>query len=197
MNCFKSLAIATLTLVAFANTQAATSQWQVNNANSQINFTSIKKGSVAEVHHFTEIKGTISESGQVEISIDLASAETSIAIRNERLSSYLFETDKYPSAHVSTKITPDTISKLAPGETLNLTHDATISLHNQSKKQPVSLTVNKLKNNELMVTSAQPVIINAADYGLTDGINKLRDLAGLPSISYAVPVTFTLHFNAQ
>lgn len=48
-----------------------------------------------------------------------------------------------------------------------------------------------------MVTSAQPVIINATDYGLTDGINKLRDLAGLPSISYAVPVTFTLHLNAQ
>lgn len=197
MNCFKPLTIATLTLVAFANTQAATPKWQVNNEASQINFTSIKKGSVAEIHHFTEITGTISESGQVEISIDLASAETNIAIRNERLSSYLFETDKYPSALISTKITPDTISKLAAGETLQLTRDVTISLHNQSKKQPVSLTVNKLKNNELMVTSAQPVIINAADYGLTDGINKLRDLAGLPSISYAIPVTFTLHLNAQ
>lgn len=197
MNCFKPLTIATLALIVFSNTQAATPQWQVNNEASQINFTSIKKGSVAEVHHFKEIKGTISESGQVEISINLNSAETNIAIRNERLSNYLFETDKYPSALISTQITPGSIGKLAPGETLHLTRDVTIALHNHSKKQPVSLTVNKLKNNELMVTSAQPVIINAADYGLTDGINKLRDLASLPSISFAVPVTFTLHLNTQ
>lgn len=197
MNCLKPLAIATLTLVAFANTQAATSQWQVNNSKSQINFTSIKKGSVAEVHHFTEIKGTISESGQVEVTIDLASAETNIAIRNERLMTYLFESDKYPSATISTQISPDSISQLNPGETLRLTHEVSISFHNQTHKQPVSLTVNKLKNNELMIASTQPVIINAADYNLTNGINKLRDLAGLPSISYAVPVTFTLHLAAR
>lgn len=191
MNAFTSLLIATLTFTAFAHAQAAT-QWRVDSATSQIYFTSIKKDSIAEVHHFTDISGEISPKGQAKVSINLNSAQTHIAIRNERLASYLFETSKYPSATISAQVSPEVIDKLTAGDSLQLSTEFTISLHGQSKIQPASLIINKLNDNKLTVSSAQPIIINAADYGLTDGVNKLRDLAGLPSISYAVPVTFTL-----
>lgn len=195
MNCLKVLVIA---LATFAQAQAATlQQWSIDTKMSHIYFTSIKKGSIAEVHHFKDIQGTIDRAGQAEISINLSSAETNIAIRNERLATYLFESDKFPSATINTQISPKTIHQLRTGETLNLSTNLKISLHGHIKTQPAQLTINKLENNQLMVSSAQPIIINASDYGLTDGINKLRDLAGLPSIGYAVPVTFTLRLNTQ
>jgi hypothetical protein len=39
------------------------------------------------------------------------------------------------------------------------------------------------------------VIVNAANLGLADGLEKLREIAGLPSISKAVPVSFVLVFE--
>lgn len=43
-----------------------------------------------------------------------------------------------------------------------------------------------------MVSSFQPIIINANEFGLVAGVDKLRDIAGLSSISQAVPVSFVL-----
>jgi len=39
--------------------------------------------------------------------------------------------------------------------------------------------------------------VNASQVGLLAGIEKLRELAGLPSISPAVPVTFSLIFEQE
>jgi hypothetical protein len=47
-----------------------------------------------------------------------------------------------------------------------------------------------------LVVSAHPVILNADNYKLAKGIEKLRELASLPSISHAVPVSFYLTLNA-
>ena len=39
------------------------------------------------------------------------------------------------------------------------------------------------------------MIVSAGDFGLGEGIEVLRDVAGLASISAAVPVTFNLVFT--
>jgi hypothetical protein len=39
------------------------------------------------------------------------------------------------------------------------------------------------------------VILNAADFGLAGGVEALREIAGLNSISIAVPVTLNLQFR--
>ena len=46
-----------------------------------------------------------------------------------------------------------------------------------------------------MVATTAPVVIKAEDFNLVEGVNALRDVAGLPSITLAVPVTATLFFN--
>jgi hypothetical protein len=46
-----------------------------------------------------------------------------------------------------------------------------------------------------MVSSRKPVIVNAASVDLADGIEALREVANLPSISKAVPVSFVLTFE--
>ena len=40
------------------------------------------------------------------------------------------------------------------------------------------------------------MLVRAADFGLVDGIETLRNLAGLSVISYAVPVNITLVYRS-
>jgi hypothetical protein len=55
--------------------------------------------------------------------------------------------------------------------------------------------VAKLSEKNMIVTTLQPLIIKAEDFALVAGINKLKSLASLPSIAYAVPVSFVLTFS--
>ncbi|WP_308873603.1 hypothetical protein [Thiothrix subterranea] len=46
----------------------------------------------------------------------------------------------------------------------------------------------------MQVTTVAPIVLNAADFDLAAGVTALREIAELPSISNAVPVTFFLNF---
>ncbi len=58
------------------------------------------------------------------------------------------------------------------------------------------LRITRLDLDRLMVVSEQPVVVNARDFGLVPGVEALRKIVGLSSISLAVPVTFVLVFEA-
>ncbi len=88
---FKTLAIAGLSLSCLLVSGAASANWQLLNDKSQLSFVSIKKNSIAEASHFTQLAGQLSDQGQFSVNVDLTSAETFIPIRNERLSKILFE----------------------------------------------------------------------------------------------------------
>lgn len=45
---------------------------------------------MGEVNHFETVRGTVKQDGTVAISIDLASVETTIDIRNERMMKFVF-----------------------------------------------------------------------------------------------------------
>jgi len=47
------------------------------------------------------------------------------------------------------------------------------------------------------VSTLSPLIITAESVGLVAGVESLREIAGLPSISRAVPVTFSVKFVAD
>jgi len=55
--------------------------------------------------------------------------------------------------------------------------------------------VSNLSETKLVVSSMKPIIINAQRFALVDGVKKLQELAGLPSISNAVPLSFVLSFK--
>eukprot|EP00493_Phyllostaurus_siculus_P025750 UN26095 len=57
---FKTLAIIGLSLSSVALSNAAHADWQLVNDKSQLSFVSIKKDSIAEAHHFTNLEGTLS-----------------------------------------------------------------------------------------------------------------------------------------
>lgn len=163
----------------------------LDNSHSTLKFVSIKKGSVAEAHSINKLSGSLSDKGELKISLDLSSVDTKIDIRNERMKKHLFEIDKFATATITAKLTglptADGISQLSA--------EATLDLHGVSK--PIKVEVSLVKSgDQLMVASTRPVIINAADYGLEGGIAMLQKLAKLPSIATAVPVNFVLVFSA-
>ena len=53
----------------------------------------------------------------------------------------------------------------------------------------------KLSNDRIEIQSLQPVLINAGQFALAQGVEALREVAGLPSINPNVVVTFTLVYQ--
>ncbi|WP_168926944.1 YceI family protein [Shewanella donghaensis] len=178
--------------LAILSTSVLAADWQVKQAHSKVSFISIKKADIAEVHDFKTVSGSLTPAGAFNLSIDLVSVDTGVEIRDERMQSMLFEVAKYPKLQLNSVINPQLLADLSVGSTLVTQIDGTIELHGKTKKQSFDVLVAKLSDKKMVVTSMSPVIVQAEDFGLTDGVNKLREIAGLSSISLAVPVSFVL-----
>lgn len=171
--------------------------WQINNDQSRLSFVSTKASHVGEVHTFTTLNGGIKDSGEVAITIPLTSLDTGIEIRNDRMQSMLFESGSFPNATLSATVDSAQLDSLAVGAVSQQTISANLNLHDQTIELELPVVIAKLADNRLLVSSWKPVILNAGDFALTEGIEKLRTVAGLPSISHAVPVNFVLVLDHQ
>jgi polyisoprenoid-binding protein YceI len=188
-----------LLLVTFSlfsvNTFAA--EWQIDPTNSQLSFISIKKINVAETHYFRNLQGSVDSHGQLTLAIDLASVDTNITVRDERMIEFLFETDVFTTATVSATIDTSEIDAIAEGASARLIISAVLDLHGEKQPLKMDVIVTRLVGAKLSVVSVQPVILNLSDYSLVSGVEKLRELAKLPTISHAVPVSFYLIFKLK
>jgi polyisoprenoid-binding protein YceI len=187
-----SLAAAAIAIALSAAPAAA--DWQLDPARSHLAFVSIKSRNVAEVHSFKEMSGTIAPDGQATLLLVLDSVETLIPIRNERMREFLFKTADYKEAVLTAKVDPERIKAMAVGDIATISAEGSLSLHGQV--QPITLEVEaaKVNGNTILVACVKPVIVDAAKFGMSDGVEKLREIAGLAEISNAVPVTFVLTF---
>lgn len=175
----------------------AAAQWALSSEESRIGFISVKAGAFAESHFFKEAQGAVSEDGAAEIVISLDSVETNIDIRNERMREFLFETETHPTAMVTAEIDLDAFSDLALGERESVAFSGEVMLHGATAPFETTLTVTRLTGERVLVETTDPVILYADEFGLTAGVDKLRELAGLPSITPAVPVSASLVFERE
>ena len=183
-----------LSLIAlFSLSSQALAAWKLDNQNSNLSFVSVKKSTIAEVHSFTKLTGKVSEQGVAKIIIDLTSVETNIPIRNERMQQHLFETSSFSSATIESQFSPDIFNKLSKQDSILTTLTFTLTLHGKQQSLSSKVRVSEI-DDRIVVSSMQPVIVNAAQFDLVNGIEKLRALASLPSIATAVPVSFNLSF---
>lgn len=173
----------------------AQAQWELDNDHSSVEFISIKNGGVAEHHHFTSLVGYVGEDGTVQVTIELASVETLIPIRNERMREMLFRTADFATATVSTQVDPGVLSEVAAGGVVTTDIQVSLELHGESAELKVPVTVFSEQGEGLRVLSTRPVVVNAGDFGLASGVEALREVAGLDSIATAVPVSFHLVFD--
>ncbi|SET23432.1 YceI family protein [Thalassotalea agarivorans] len=184
-----------ITALLLINFSAIANNWQLDSDKSTLNFVSVKKETIAETHTFEALQGTIDAQGKAKLVVQLTSVNTLIPIRNERMQTMLFETNQYTTAGFKTTIDPTLISGLAVGEQKRVTLSGELSLHGKVNTISADVVVTKLKDKTITVNTAAPIVLNAADYDLTAGVAALQAIAGLPSISLMVPVTFHLTFN--
>ena len=172
----------------------ASAQWTLSNEASTLSFVTVKADHVAEVHTFDELSGAIGEDGSVSVEIALASVNTLVPIRNERMQSMLFETDFFPRATITSQINSDRLANLALGGSEEMGLDFTLELHDQSQTYNATVLVSRQEAG-LIATTLKPIVVNAESFDLVAGVEALREVAGLPSISRAVPVSFTVVFE--
>ena len=168
--------------------------WVLDNESSHLNFVTVKAGDLAEVHRFRTLSGEVSVDGTAEISIDLASVDTLIPIRDERMREHLFQTIQFPKAIVSLQFDPEQITSIAEGSSETLSLDGELTMMNHRIPVRTDALVVRLTPTRVLVVSRKPVVVNAASLRLVEGIEKLREIASLPSISKAVTVNFALSF---
>lgn len=178
-----------LTLPVFA-----WADWQLDNDFSRVNFVSVKKNMIGETHHFKQVDGALTDQGQLTVNIGLASVETMIPIRNQRMQKFLFETELFPHAKISAKVDPIHFA-LKPGQSKIVLVKANVALHGSEKMIESQVMISRLSEDKLLVSSLNPIIIRPADFGLDKGVDKLMALAKLPGITQSVPVSFVLTFT--
>ncbi|REL31593.1 YceI family protein [Thalassotalea euphylliae] len=171
--------------------------WQLNSSESQLNFVTTKNSEVAEVHSFENLTGDINKQGQVSFKVSLASVDTAIPIRDERMQKYLFKLDTFASADFTGEVDIRFIEALPAGQVKYLPLSGNIHLHGNKQAVTMKVQLIKLTKNRFVVNTVKPLIINANQYNLVAGVEKLRTIAGLSNISNAVPVTFNLLFEYQ
>lgn len=180
--------------VAILFTGAAQAHWALDNDASSLTFVTVKAEHIAEVHTFDMLSGMIEDDGEVEITIELASVNTMIPIRNERMQEMLFETNLFPDATVTGKINLDVLDGLEPGTSFSREIDFELSLHGQSVDMATDVQITRTAEGAVFST-LKPIVVMSDSFALTAGVEKLREVAGLPSISRAVPVNFTVVFE--
>jgi cytochrome c2 len=167
--------------------------WTLSGPDSKLAFGSVKKDKVGEVHHFKTITGTVDASGAVSVEVDLASVETWIDIRNERMGKHVF-TGMGP-AKLTAQIDMAAMEAMAVG-TLSATDvKGALSLGAITIDIEASVIIARLSENRAMVLTDEMIMVNTIDLGVNAGIDKLLELAKLPSITRAVPVTLRLVFD--
>ncbi|WP_448553721.1 YceI family protein [Thalassotalea montiporae] len=171
--------------------------WQLNSSESQLSFVTTKNSEVAEVHSFENLTGDINKQGQVSFKVSLASVNTDIPIRDERMQKYLFKLDTFTSADFIGEVDIRFIEALPAGQVKYLPLSGHIHLHGNKQAVTMKVQLIKLARNRFVVNTVKPLIMNANQYNLAAGVEKLRTIAGLSNISNAVPVTFNLLFEYQ
>lgn len=189
---FKPLAIA-LSLIfmhpAFS-LAASHTVWKVVPEASTVYFGSIKKNKIGEVHSFSDVTGTVDSKGKVDISINLASVNTGIPIRDRRILRHVL--DKTMPAKLTAQLDMASLNVLPPSELATVQVEGNLELGGMKVPISAGFLVVRLAENRVLVTTQSMIMLSTAKAGLDPGIDKLAELAKLKSITRVSPVTIHL-----
>ncbi len=177
----------------------AWADWHINDAQSNFNFSSVKAAQVGpdaitEVHQFQQLEGSLKKDGTFEFSIPVQSLNTGIEIRDERMLDKLFQHTNHAAIQITGQVDLATLGDLKPGEWQDLELESTLTLLGQSHPIKAHVRYIDLGNQRFMVNTLEPIIVNGNEFGLSEGIVSLQEIAGLAFIAHTVPVNFSLVF---
>lgn len=180
---------------AVATAAVTESGWTLDPAGSRLSYVSVKAGEVAETNRFARLSGDVTADGTASLAIDLASVDTGVEVRDERMREVFFNVAENPDATVTAKLDPARFAGLAVGQSVLRSLTAEVTIKGAAADVTTEVMVTRVAEDRVLVVPTAPVIISTDMFGLTDELGELRALAQLPSITPAVPVTFTLAFT--
>ena len=171
--------------------------WHLNPEASFLSIHSVKKGEILETHRFSNLAGTVEPNGKATIKIDLASIATGVDLRDVRMRFLLFETFKFPIAEISATIKRSDMRRLATEK--RLIHPLTfeLDLHGVKKEMKSTVVISRAYDNAVSVSSSEPLIVHAKDFGLSEGVGKLAAAVGNIDITPAAFVSFNVLFEGE
>ncbi|MEL7198093.1 MAG: YceI family protein [Pseudomonadota bacterium] len=171
--------------------------WTLDGEASELSYVTIKADEIAEINSFEGLSGSVSGEGVASLEIDLSSVETGVDIRNERMREIFFVVSDNPTASVSATLDPASFEALQVGDSVTTELAGTLNLKGVEAPFQTDVTVTRAGPDRVLAVSDAPVIVDAGQLELNDGLAQLQELAGLPSITPVVPVTFSLVFERQ
>jgi len=167
--------------------------WTLNNDSSRISFGSVKKDVVGESHSFQSINGSVSKKGEISIEIDLASIETNIDIRNERMLEHVFK--GIATATLTAELDMEEVDGLAVGDSTITEIEGVLSFLGVEVEVEAEMFVVRIAENRVLATTNDMVYVSTEDLGIDAGVDKLMELAKLPGITRTTPITARLVFD--
>src|SRR5262245_33410702 len=141
---------------AFAST-VAHADWTLDGANSSFYYVTNKAAAVSEVNSFTGLSGVITDAGSATLSIDLATVNTAIDVRNQRMRDIVFQVAQFPKAEITLQIDPASLKDMAVGAGGSSTYTAKVSLHGVTTDIAADLQVIKLDADTIQVQLVKPL----------------------------------------
>lgn len=193
----QSLSTLAGTLLAACLALPAQADWYLDNESSRLSFISTKAGNFSEVHRFLTLHGRIDEQGAARLRIEVESLSTGIPVRDERLRSLLFDTEQFPDARVMAQLNLAPITDLAPGAQLELSLPVQVEIRGRKHGYMAELLATRLDDRRFQVVTLAPLVLHAEHFGLEPGVEALRKVARLASISLSVPVGAVMIFTSR
>ncbi|MCR9087015.1 MAG: YceI family protein [Rhodobacteraceae bacterium] len=169
--------------------------WTLDGDSSAVSYVTTKNTDTAEANLLTGLTGSVSDEGQAAVEVSLSSVETFIDIRNERMREILFRVADFPVATVTAALDMDALQALEPGATTEAEFEVSIAANGEETSYDTMAFVTRVGEDRVLVNSKAPIIVYVEDFGYSDGVAQLQEIAGLDSIQPAVPVSFNLSFS--
>jgi OmpA-OmpF porin, OOP family len=195
MQAFITRATLVLAVTAGCLGGARAQEWLLNSGASHFYMQTVKANSIFEVHQFTGLDGSISNSGDASVKIDLTSVASGVDVRDVRMRFLLFETYKFPSAEVTAKLDMAALQALLTTTRITYPLKFKLALHGLSQEIETPVTVTRVSDKSISVASAKPIVITADAFGLGPGIAKLTEAVGGTIIATGATITFDLLFE--
>ena len=173
----------------------ALADWTLDAGNSNLSYGTIKNDAIGESNTFKTVSGTIDENGHIKIDIALASVDTQLELRDERMRDIVFKVAENANAKLTGNMDMQQFATLAVGSNRVIETSIMLELVGEKVEIDATLVVIRLAENKVMVIPHNVIFIDVDDFELAPAIETLRGLAGLDTIATVVPMSFYLTFT--
>ncbi|MFC0337317.1 hypothetical protein SAMN05421848_1899 [Kushneria avicenniae] len=184
---WKMLGVAGVTLAMTTQAHAA---WQLVPANSEIKAHVAgegQRGPMERTYHVSDLAGTINDDGQFEMPLRLE--QTDLLGKQGGLSGLLSGLSS-DSAMVtlSTKVNPDWLSNLQPGDSTTRNVTLTASGHHFERSEEIPLTLERLDQRYYHLAFAEPISVDTQQLMKLDNAQTVLSLLGYKRLNNSIPI---------